>query len=405
MKALVFFLCFYGVRAELCQTGWEEFCKRDLSYGCYRAYFTNVTYLSAYSTCAKNLSTLFIFDITDQEEMNFVFNLTKSQTIWQNNGQNPSTCYTVNQSNQTVEPENCGSYHYFVCKTVSTSKEVCSSFIRDIAIIQDIVQSTTNVSINNTSPPNLTEIRTESRLPSTATETATETWLPSTATETATETRLPSTATETSTETRLPSTATETSTETRLPSTATETATETRLPSTATETSTETRLPSTATETSTETRLPSTATETATDTRLQHPAQEDMSKIIALETKSPLTTTEMSTESGSPSTTETKTSTLAEVHTTLNQSSVTTVCPCEQICYVVYDPNDLEIRVQNIKQNLTVDIATLSTTLRRLTCATDPRPSSAYMGYTGAAIMTLLLLMIVIIDCVPGTPK
>lgn len=310
MKALIFFLCFYGVRAELCQTGWEEFCKGDLSYGCYRAYFTNVTYLRAYSTCAEISSTLLKYDRFDQEEIEFVFNLTKSHTIWQNNGQHPSTCYTVNQFNQTVELKDCGSYHYFVCKTVLFSTKVGYYSSCNLKIeTRQVTTSTTKISIETMLPPNLTDTSTETIFSSTAREMSTETTLPSTATETLTETRLPS------------------------------------------------------------------------------------------------TTTEMSTESGSPSTTETKTLPLTEVNTTLNQSSVTTVCPCEQVCYIVYDPDDLEIRVQSIKQNLTVDIATLSTTLRKLTCATDPRPSSAYMGYTGAAIMTLLLLVIVIIDCVPGTPK
>ncbi|XP_062578284.1 uncharacterized protein LOC134240193 [Saccostrea cucullata] len=78
-----------------------------------------------------------------------------------------------------------------------------------------------------------------------------------------------------------------------------------------------------------------------------------------------------------------------------------TQCPCVEVCYTNYETYEIDIKVKNIKQNLTVDVSTLSATVRKLTCAEDPRPSSAYIGYTGGIIMSMFLLMIIALDCFP----
>ncbi|XP_078332422.1 uncharacterized protein LOC144625467 [Crassostrea virginica] len=98
-------------------------------------------------------------------------------------------------------------------------------------------------------------------------------------------------------------------------------------------------------------------------------------------------------------------SSLENIYTTNSPANQTTTCVCEWLCYTEFGVDDLEIKVQSIKQNLTVNKGTLSATLRKLTCAPDPRPSSTYIGYTGATIMSLLFLVIVVIDCLPRPKK
>ncbi|VDI61669.1 Hypothetical predicted protein [Mytilus galloprovincialis] len=61
---------------------------------------------------------------------------------------------------------------------------------------------------------------------------------------------------------------------------------------------------------------------------------------------------------------------------------------------------NIEQRIKELKKLLKVDKDILSSTIRRLTCADDPRPSSAYIGYTGALIIVAVFSLIIIIDIV-----
>ncbi|XP_061167015.1 uncharacterized protein LOC133175895 [Saccostrea echinata] len=113
-----------------------------------------------------------------------------------------------------------------------------------------------------------------------------------------------------------------------------------------------------------------------------------------------LSTTDSETEALS-TTGEPPTSVSSAAHRTVSMGNGETQCPCVEVCYTNYGINDIEIKVKNIQQYLSVNISTLSATVRKLTCAEDPRPSSAYIGYTGGIIMSLILLMIMALDCFP----
>lgn len=87
--------------------------------------------------------------------------------------------------------------------------------------------------------------------------------------------------------------------------------------------------------------------------------------------------------------------------TTTGVSSGTTnglcICACSLSLNITIN---IEQRIKELKKLLAVDKDVLSSTIRRLTCADDPRPSSAYIGYTGALIIVAVFSLIIIIDVV-----
>ncbi|XP_076087390.1 uncharacterized protein LOC143057845 [Mytilus galloprovincialis] len=87
--------------------------------------------------------------------------------------------------------------------------------------------------------------------------------------------------------------------------------------------------------------------------------------------------------------------------TTTGVSSGTTnglcICACSLSLNITIN---IEQRIKELKKLLAVDKDVLSSTIRRLTCANDPRPSSAYIGYTGALIIVAVFSLIIIIDVV-----
>nr|XP_022310409.1 uncharacterized protein LOC111115839 [Crassostrea virginica] len=57
---------------------------------------------------------------------------------------------------------------------------------------------------------------------------------------------------------------------------------------------------------------------------------------------------------------------------------------------MIYNLTTLQEKVIEMKKNLSVDIKNTSAYRRSLTCALDQRPSSAYVGYLGITILTLM---------------
>ncbi|CAC5399786.1 unnamed protein product [Mytilus coruscus] len=100
-------------------------------------------------------------------------------------------------------------------------------------------------------------------------------------------------------------------------------------------------------------------------------------------------------------TTETTTSNQKVVETTTLSTSRTTsglcICACSLVANITID---IEQRIEELTKLLTVDKEVLSSTIRRLTCADDPRPSSAYIGYTGAIVVGAVFTFIIIIDII-----
>ncbi|XP_060064888.1 uncharacterized protein LOC132545230 [Ylistrum balloti] len=115
-------------------------------------------------------------------------------------------------------------------------------------------------------------------------------------------------------------------------------------------------------------------------------------------------TTSTSTTSTSITTsTVPSTSTTSQVDDTL--SSVQDChCQCNSsseaiIIYPITNITDeLQAKLDNLKTETMVDEETLSATLRKRTSASDSRPSSAYVGYLGIALLSIILGGILLLD-------
>lgn len=55
----------------------------------------------------------------------------------------------------------------------------------------------------------------------------------------------------------------------------------------------------------------------------------------------------------------------------------------------MYNTTILTKIVDSLKRNLTVDVKNTSAYRRSLTCASDPRPSAAYVGYVGIVFLII----------------
>jgi hypothetical protein len=110
------------------------------------------------------------------------------------------------------------------------------------------------------------------------------------------------------------------------------------------------------------------------------------------------TTYHMSTE------TSTKTNTISNAPQNSSTESVTT---SPRVCTCIHPPCQapinvtLEDKIKYIKANLTVDIATLSSTVRKLTCADDQRPSSTYIGLCGGVVLGVIGFILLVLDLLP----
>ncbi|XP_062573083.1 uncharacterized protein LOC134235014 isoform X2 [Saccostrea cucullata] len=78
---------------------------------------------------------------------------------------------------------------------------------------------------------------------------------------------------------------------------------------------------------------------------------------------------------------------------TSDWNTLTTTCdlagPCITSTTVVYNITTVQQRIQELRNNLTVDTKNTSSYRRSLTCADDSRPSAAQIGYLGIGILCL----------------
>ncbi|KAK3090006.1 hypothetical protein FSP39_008436 [Pinctada imbricata] len=87
--------------------------------------------------------------------------------------------------------------------------------------------------------------------------------------------------------------------------------------------------------------------------------------------------------------------------TTLVWGQNTTVTrECFESCNCNESPTESELahKLANLRSNLTIDKANLSSTIRKLTCADDQRASSRIMGYVGGAVVVIVISFLVFID-------
>ncbi|XP_069116541.1 uncharacterized protein [Argopecten irradians] len=73
-------------------------------------------------------------------------------------------------------------------------------------------------------------------------------------------------------------------------------------------------------------------------------------------------------------------------------------CSCSYIINSVNMTKELQASLDKLKQTTAVNKKALSSSLRRMTCADDPRPSSAAMGYLGASLLTIIFGGLIIMD-------
>ncbi|XP_069142223.1 uncharacterized protein [Argopecten irradians] len=76
-------------------------------------------------------------------------------------------------------------------------------------------------------------------------------------------------------------------------------------------------------------------------------------------------------------------------------------CYCDQIQFfaAVNMTEELQAKLENLKEETRVDEESLSSSVRKRTSAHDPRPSAAYVGYLGIALLSLVFGGIFLVDC------
>ncbi|XP_069140711.1 uncharacterized protein [Argopecten irradians] len=73
-------------------------------------------------------------------------------------------------------------------------------------------------------------------------------------------------------------------------------------------------------------------------------------------------------------------------------------CPCEDVTNTTITPKQLESKINEIKQTLTVSKKDLSSYKRKLVSTPDHRASAQSIGYIGAAIMCSIAAIMVVMD-------
>nr|XP_022323546.1 ectin-like [Crassostrea virginica] len=86
------------------------------------------------------------------------------------------------------------------------------------------------------------------------------------------------------------------------------------------------------------------------------------------------------------------------------ESCVNTSCPSGErwTCFEFeqLSSQSLQEKTEEISRNLTVNTTTLSSTVRKKTCAEDPRPSSKYIGAVAALIIGMYFALLLFVDLI-----
>ncbi|XP_034325873.2 discoidin, CUB and LCCL domain-containing protein 1 [Magallana gigas] len=133
---------------------------------------------------------------------------------------------------------------------------------------------------------------------------------------------------------------------------------------------------------------PTTTTTTTTMTTISPTTKATTPKTT---TTSPTTTTSQQTTTTSQQTTTTSLQTTAPYNT-----STLCSCTCTDNSYLTSD--DLNVKISNIVQNLTVTKRSTSTFLRTKNCAQDSRPEVVYVGYVGIGLLVFVASLIALPD-------
>ncbi|KAK3090894.1 hypothetical protein FSP39_015541 [Pinctada imbricata] len=89
-----------------------------------------------------------------------------------------------------------------------------------------------------------------------------------------------------------------------------------------------------------------------------------------------------------------------ETTSLLGGQKTTVTRECFESCNCNESPteNELAIKLANLRSNLTIEKANLSSTIRKLTCADDQRASSRIMGYLGGFVVVIVVSFLLFMD-------
>lgn len=133
-------------------------------------------------------------------------------------------------------------------------------------------------------------------------------------------------------------------------------------------------------------------TETTTEVTTQATTE------VTTEATTEVTSTSVITET-TPATSSTSSS---NIITTTVSGSLNNTCAC--FClknHTNITAEELEEKISQIKNNLTVDAKSLTSAIRLLTSAYDPRASSQNIGSVGIAVLVSIGCFLLVLDCVP----
>ncbi|XP_033745551.1 uncharacterized protein LOC117331064 [Pecten maximus] len=86
----------------------------------------------------------------------------------------------------------------------------------------------------------------------------------------------------------------------------------------------------------------------------------------------------------------------------VSTQSNTCSCDCDANGLIFYSvvniTEELQLKLDTLKKETKVDEENLSSTIRARTSASDPRPSSAYVGYVGIALLATTFGGILLLD-------
>ncbi|XP_033746529.1 salivary glue protein Sgs-3-like [Pecten maximus] len=318
-----------------------------------------------------------------------------------------------------------GLWHDMHC--ANNIRAICSTpYHTDTTQAPTITSTTTRVpttTTTTTQEPTTTTTTTQEPITTTTTTTQEPTTTTTTTTQeptttTTTTTQEPTTTTTTTTQEPTATTTTTTQEPTTTTTTTTQepttTTTTTQEPTTTTTTTQESTTTTSTTQepttTTTTTREPTTTTTTQepTTTTTQPPT-------TTATTKEPKTTTTTTTDvpttttttTDEPTTTTTTTQDLTTSRITIEELSTSShtdcVCPCDhsphtEFFSTVNMTEELQAKLDSLKEETKVDEETLSSTIRKRTSAHDPRPSSTYVGYLGIALLSFIFGGLILAD-------
>ncbi|XP_060075008.1 mucin-2-like [Ylistrum balloti] len=306
---------------------------------------------------------------------------------------------TANTTTANQEPTNTTTTTQEPTTTTTTTQEPTTT----TTTTQEPITTTTTTTQEPTTTTTTTQepITTTTTTTQEPTTTTTTTQEPITTTTTTTQEPI----TTTTTTTQEPKTTTTTTQEPTTTTTTTQepttTTTTTQEPTT---TTTTTQEPTTTTTTTQEPTTTTTTTQepTTTTTTTQEPIT-----TTTTTTQEPTTTTTTTQEPTTTTTTtqELTTSTTSSLEQKTTEHQTTNIgmcwCPCH---YTIFGniSDELQVKLDILREQTKVDEETLSSTIRKRTCANDPRPSAAHVGYGGIAMLSVVFGGIVLPDLFPA---